>query len=260
MTDYEDVEERSVFDWKSVIFFVIGSLVWVFLIRRDAGEYICPKGWTEVFALGLIVMSGLFPLWFSRYWMPHVAVDGASGSFDHNKSPRRVEDFYVIKDPSNNKAIREKFIWLVYGLGASNIPGVRAGMLETLIVPEKQIDIRAKNHYGSTHVDFVPLKRLSPPLHDFFFFRHPGEYNVDKIKIGFHDVSFVPKHEFDDADKDLHIQQLQSQVNSRSKMLSGDFQELEKTKRALDVLNPQPGTVDKIISVFKRSPDADKQQ
>lgn len=233
----EDDSEVSPWSFRSMLIFVVCAIIFIY-VGKDWGSFVMPKNWTWLVGGVLVYCSGLFPYWMSKYKMPQVQADGCHGSFQHNESPVPVPDYYLVKDPSNPTKMKPvHFNWLVYGLGASMFPVPTTGKDCVLIVPQGQMNVSAKNHHSSTQVFLTPFLHLTPALQDFLT-KYQSNYNIKKIYVGSKSRLYVPK-DFDDADKDLQIKALNSQVGSLTKMLSGDFSGFEKVKNLMDKLNPR---------------------
>jgi len=253
-TDEEPGESFIGFSNMQIIVFVVLAIIFM-IIARDWEPVKIPQNLFWVLVIVFIIVSGALPYWVSKYRMPQVNVDGCHASFQHNDSPIPVADYYLRK--KEDKAEKIKFNWLIYRKGASLFPVPTRGNDGVLIVPDFQMDTRGKNHRGNTQVFPTPLIQLPQALYNFYL-NHPDDYNWNKIDFGYHDRQFIPK-EFDDADKDLMIKQLDEQNNKKSKMLSGDYSEYQKIHNMVKKMT-EPTMWDKITNLFQRSPNANQPQ
>jgi hypothetical protein len=221
-------------------------------VAKDWGKWLMPKNWTTVFIVICIWVIGELPFWVSRYYMSWFVCDGARGSFNQNDSPLPVPDSYINK----NKEV-VKFNWLVYGLGANRYPFPMRGKIETVIVPEVQVDRRALNHKCDTKVSPIAFENLPPRLFEELL-KRKDDYNLKKIKIGIHGTSFQYT-DFKDIDLELENKKINSSRNELSKLLDKDFDGYEKIKEITNRLKDKPTWGDRISGIFNRNPQADQQ-
>ena len=197
-----------------------------------------------------MVVLGFFAgegaIWLSRYSLAWFSCDGAGGSINTNFPPLRVVDSYV-----DRKTKREvQFVWLVYGLGAYNFPIPGRGKLETCIVPEMQTDTTKHNHQSKTKVSLVSFSGLSmfPRLYSALEL-NAEDYNLDKIKIGWHMTNFKYA---DLGDLDLEAQMIkQGKYTDMLNQVSNDnFDKYEEVKELFDRMTEKPGWLDRVSSFF----------
>lgn len=233
---------------KYLLYGVVG-VIWLW-IAKDFDPWTLPVGWCVIFIIIFFYCVGELPFWISRYYMSWFICDGSQGSFNHNDSPLVISDSYINKE---GKII--KFNWLVYALGASRFPFPMKGKIETVIIPETQVDRSSLNHKSNTKVSPIKFINLPPKIFEELRIRG-NDFNLNNIKIGMHTTKFNFK-EIDDINLSLEVEKANSQRNELSRMLDNKFDSYEKVKETFERLNPKPSFGDKISNILKRNPNAD---
>ena len=153
--------DRDSFDFNNYVWMFVGVAVWLLLARNIGTFDAFPINWFVAIVVVLGWFAGEGVIWLSRYAMGWFTCDGAAGSFNLNHGPKRVVDSYY--DKKTKKEVQ--FVWLIYGLGAFNLPIPGKGRLETVIVPEMQVDKRFHNHQSKTKVAPISFAGFTrPPL------------------------------------------------------------------------------------------------
>jgi hypothetical protein len=169
---------------------------------------------TEVFVVGFLLIAGQTVLWVSRYFMPHVAVNGFSGS--------------ILGRPVLRKDDRE-IIWCIFNTGESLEPFHFRGKIATLVVPYSQMNKAGRNYVGRTFVRRTPWKNL-PHVVKTYLTNHSKDFNTDNIYFGVADEEFLHKNP-DVENYEAYIEQLNRQINLRNDLLEGRNDELVEMKK-----------------------------
>lgn len=234
MGDFKEEQDLSL----GFFIFVFIAIVY-YIFRRNAGDYFINKGIVEIFVVAMIILAGQTVIWVSRYFMPHVAVNGFSGSILGR--PTILKDTYGVE-------------WCVFNTGDALQPFYMRGKLATLIVPKSQVNKAGRNYVAKTFVKQTPVT-LIPPVVYRYLQHSPGEYNMHKVYFG----KFSEKFIHDDpkvAEYEAHIQNLQKQINLRDDLLEGRNDELVEMKKFAEEMS---GSKRKWYEIFHRKEEADRE-
>jgi hypothetical protein len=233
------------FDYKFFAFVLIGLLY--FFLRRSAGFYEVSKGFFEILVCLIIVLAGASAVWISRYYMPHVCVNGFSGSI--LGSP-------VVKMDINGRK------WLIFNTGEYLDPFHGRGKLATLVVPFDMMRKVGNSWVGIVSVSKKPLRLLRPVVFSFLS-RNSGDYNLEVIYSGRFDetqkleavvFSGEKKSAFDIiSDLELENESLNGALNIRGTIIEGNNDILIEMKKSSDELQGKKSLFD----VFRRKESAD---
>ena len=192
----------------SIFLFLLASAIYYFLFK-NTGDVSISKPIVHIFLVALCILGGSSVVWISRYYMPHVTCNGHSGSI-YGKPVRLVDNHGIA--------------WNVFNTGDSMMPVYMRGKLCTLVVPVSQMN-EANNYWvGKTFVKLAPLKALPSVIYRFLV-RHSSDYNLDKVKYGFHAEEFVHQ-EPQIASYEAQIENLNSQINLRDDLIERRNDEL----------------------------------
>jgi hypothetical protein len=239
-----DFEERGI-GMRVLLFIFVACLY--FLIRRGHGDYYISKALTEIFVVAFLIISSQTVLWVSRYYMPHVTVNGLSGSILGRPT--------IIKGSGTRKGsglVSES--WAVFNTGESLEPVHIRGKLATLIIPYSQLRRAGRNFVARTFVRKVPFHSVPPCVYSYLV-HYSGDYNTENIFFG----KFTEEFEADNPnimDQEAHIQQLNTQVNLRGDLLEGRNDMLVEMKKFAEEMS---GSRKKWFEIFKRSKEADEE-
>jgi hypothetical protein len=236
----EDKENSDRF--MPILIFIFFGVLW-YLIRRSAGDYYISKGIFEVLALAFVLVASQAILWISRYYMPHVTVNGFSGSI----LGRPV----LIKEVSLDKK-EEDIYYAVFNTGEFLEPFHGRGKLATLVVPWNQLNQAGRNFVGLTFVKKTPVRSLPPLVYRYLL--RSGLYNVENVYFG----KYAEKFQHVDPKVALYEDQLenvQSQVNLRNDLIDDRNDVLaEQVKTAEELTHSKRSWLD----FLRRKPTADQ--
>lgn len=200
----------------SVAFYLFIALIYI-VFRFEAGEYSVNKGFFEVILVSCAIVSGSTLVWASRYSMPHVTVNGFSGSI----LGRPV----LIKD--NNDVC-----WAIFNTGVYLEPIHGKGKLATLIVPQEQLNLAGSNFVGLTFVKKTPPNFLPPVVYKFIL-RNSTDFNTTNIYFGKYSEEFEHQNP-QISDFEIQIENLFGQINLRDDLLEGRNDALIEQKKFAD--------------------------
>jgi hypothetical protein len=230
-----------------VLLFVFGACIY-YMVRRDAGDYYINKGIVEIFCAGFLMISSQTIMWVSRYYMPHVAVNGHSGS---------ILGRPVVVKGSGYKNTNQETInpeWSIFNTGESLEPFHMRGKLSTLVVPTNQILRAGSNYIGRVFVRKVPFDSLPPEVYSYLV-HHGSDYNKDVIYFGMYSEEFT----FDNPDAIDHqsqVAKLNGQINFRNDLLEGRNDSLIEMKKMAEEVT---GSNKKWYEALRRPKDADEE-
>lgn len=239
------------FSISSIISLGVSLIIWYFISKDWLLEM--STFWAGCIFFFLVWTGAKYPVWRSRYFSCSFSCDGAAGSFSHNHSPLKIPDAYV---DSSGSLIN--FNWLVYGLGSHNFPMEVRGKLETVCVPDFQVNEKFKNHQSFTKVQCVPLQQIPFSNLRLGLQRYEDILNLDKVKFGYRMTDF----KFSSAD-DLALDALlasQSQQAAQFKDIAdGNNDQLEEHLNKLNRANGRKSWISALGDMMKRSPTADSE-
>ncbi len=228
MGEEEKLDSLSVS--KVIVFTLIGIVY--YLIRRDSGEYYMSKPIMEILVFSFFVVAGQTILWWSRYYMPHVTVNGAS----HSILGRPI----VLQD-------KDKSEWLVFNCGESLEPFHFRGKLGTLVVPKPSMKRAGRNYVGLPFVKRTPVLAL-PKVVSRYLFRNKDQYNIEKIMFGRYTEEFLIDNpqipDFEDVRENLL-----TQINLLTRVIEGNNDHLLEM---MEMARSITGEKKKWYQVFKK--------
>ncbi len=163
-----------------VFFFISLGLIWIFFrtYYLESGEYFINKSIVEFGVVSLIVLSHETVLWVSRYFMPHVTVNGHSGSI-LGRPVKKTQRFRIVdKVTGVEKTIDLSFA--IFNTGESLEPFHFRGKISTLIFPWVSLAMSGQNYISLTSVQKVNFKSLPPRVYNFLV-QNKDLYNIDNV-------------------------------------------------------------------------------
>ena len=229
------MSEEQDFNYVNVFVF-LGLSALFYLATQDMGYLQIKHGFFWPCVVGALIISGQTIIWWSRYGMPKVVLNGFNGSIWGRPVPVR-----------DNKGK----LWAVFNTGVFKEPVHGKGKLATVIVPWNQLKKSGMNYHGSTLVQKKPFKLL--PTFLFNYLRYNKEnFNINKIYFGFVDEKFShenPKFE----DVQAEIESLNSLINSQRLKIEGSNDELIEQVELMKKVS-QPTFLERL----RRNPQADQ--
>ncbi|MEO5350530.1 MAG: hypothetical protein H7836_12920 [Magnetococcus sp. YQC-3] len=217
------------------ILFAIFVLFWIYF-GRDRGDYYILKPVFEIFIVGLIYSSGQGIIWWSRYSLPHVSVNGHHGSIFGK--PRIERDIKGVE-------------WAIFSTGFSLWPVPFHGKLSTLVVPANQIKKCGMGYIGLTYVRKFNAMTLPVRVNDLLL-KHKSEYNLHNVYFGFASEEFKSE----DPDVSALLSQLESlrlQVNVYRSIIEGKNDVVsEEMEKAKELTGMKSNLVDSIKAIIKK--------
>lgn len=227
-------EEENTTSYKNIVIFLVCSVIF-YLIMKDKGYISIKHGLFWPLAVGALLVSTETIKWWSRYRMPHLVLNGFSGSIWGRPD--------IVNDENGMK-------WAIFNTGEFKEPVHGRGKLATVIIPFNQLKCDGMNYHGSTLVKKTPFKILPSIL--FNYLRYNKErFNVEKIYYGYVDEDFVHQNP-DFADLEAEIEALNTRINSQRLTIEGNNDELIEHMELMKKLN-QPSLIDRL----RRNPQAD---
>ena len=229
-------EESPAIGSEKIIIFVVCSVVFYYLTRNS--EMVSIKQglfWPCIFAGAF--MLGQTIVWWSRYKMPKLVLNGFNGSIWGDPQP--------ILDRKNQK-------WLLFNTGEYKEPIHGRGKLASVIVPASQVKKVGMNYIGSTLVKKTPFRVLPSAIFDEL--RAYGElFSKEVVYFGYVDEYFIHENpKFKDLQAEIEAQN--SRINSQRLQIEGkDDEFIEKLELHKKFSQP---TI--LQSIFRRSPTADQ--
>lgn len=231
------MEEEKDMNFRGVLIFVGISIVF-FLIMKGKGYVQIDYGLFWPLLVGCLILSGQTIIWWSRYQMPHLVLNGFSGSILGRPEPVRDKNGVV---------------WAVFNTGEYLDPIHGRGKIATAICPWNQLNQLGKNYAGATLVNKTPFRLLPSFLNNFLRY-NKDRFNIDKIYYGFVSEKFIHKNPKFDTLKE-EIENLNSRINSQRKIIEGKNDELieqiELNKKITGRENP-------LMGILRRNPNADQ--
>lgn len=204
-----------------IAFFIAVATIYYFL-RKPSGDYSIQKPVVEVAVILLFWSLSSFWIWISRYNMPHVTSNNFNGSI----LGRPV----VLKDINSVE-------WLVFNTGDHLEPIYGPGKLATLILPKNGTYRAGKNYVSRTFVSKTPINFL-PPIVFRYLYHNQNNYNTENIFFGKFAEESIDENK--DTPKYEHlIQNLNSQVNERDKIIERDNDTLVEMKKMAEEVTGQ---------------------
>jgi hypothetical protein len=163
----------------------------------------------------LIVLLGISCVWISRYYMPHVTVNGVGGSIEG--PPTKIKD-------------TQGRIWQIHKLGASKYPIPLPGKLGTLVVPDDLMKKAGARYVGLVRASKLPFKKLPPSVFNYIYHHKDGidGFNVKNVWFGKYTPADLRRITEVNLRRDEELHDLYSRYNSRQKLLEGDHEDIEE--------------------------------
>jgi len=175
-------------------------------------RYFINQGLFIAIILSSACIIGYSIIWISRYFMPHVAVNGCCGSTDGPP--------VCIKDHNEKE-------WLIFNLGDSHYPTPMRGKLGTLVVPKLLMRHEGRHWVGTVFAQRTPFKRLPPALFSYLY-HNSSDYNTKEVFFGQYTTGDFALLSSVDLHRDEIISDLNIRYNSRQKLLEGDHEDIEE--------------------------------
>jgi hypothetical protein len=183
-TDKDSLSPVLVFIFFSILYYLVRANI------QEAGFYEIRQPAVEIFVIAFLIVSGQTIMWISRYFMPHVAVNGFSGSILGR--PTYISQKYKSKDKDNQEKTLD-YTYAVFNTGESLEPFHIKGKLATLIVPSVALKRAGQNYLASTFVKKFPVKFLPPDVYNYLI-HHENDYNLENIYFGNFDEEFASEN------------------------------------------------------------------
>ena len=229
----------------SWVLYILGSLVF-YLFMKDRGYIQIDHGLFWPGFIGFCIVTGQTIIWWSRYKMPKVAVNGFNGSIWGKPHP-------VLDD--------DGVVWAIFNTGEFLEPVRGKGKLATLIVPwyKKKEDgskifylkQAGKNYIGMTLVELKPLKFVFGSANNHLRM-NSEKYNLDKIYIGRYTEEFIYSNPVI-LDHQAKEEVLQLRINSQRKAMEGNNDELVEQIELAKKMGGTESTWSKFLSTKKNN-------
>lgn len=225
-----------------VVFFVFFAILYYFFRNevQNAGDYTINQPIVEIFVIAFLIVSGQTVIWVSRYYMPHVTVNGFSGSILGR--PVYLKDVYG-------------FTWAIFNTGEYLEPFHGKGKLSTLIVPASSLRRSGRNYVSLTFVKRFNYLKLPNVVYSYLV-ENSNDYNTKVVYYGKYSEEFLHQDP-QVSDHELQIESLNQQVNLRNDLLENRNDVLIEHKKFADELS---GTKTGLFSFLRRKKTADEEQ